>query len=96
MTYFVGSAALNCAFVAAGHSDVYCQAGIHCWDMAAGALIIKEAGGEVLDPSGEDFDLMSRGILAASTPDLIKDWLKQVDFKIGEHKRDFPATHLVL
>ena len=34
--------------------------GIHCWDMAAGALIVSEAGGVVLDPSGGEFDLMSR------------------------------------
>ena len=34
--------------------------GIHCWDMAAGALIVSEAGGVVLDPSGGEFDLMAR------------------------------------
>ena len=37
--------------------------GIHCWDMAAGALIVSEAGGVVLDPSGGEFDLMSCDIL---------------------------------
>ena len=87
---------MNFAFVAAGHCDIYCHAGIRCWDMAAGALIIKEAGGVVLDPSGKDFDLMSRRILVASTPDLVKDWFKQVNFKTDEFKRDFQESPLVL
>ena len=44
----LGSACLNLAFVAAGNSDIYCHAGISCWDMAAGALIVQESGGVVL------------------------------------------------
>ena len=50
---FLGSAALNFAFVSAGNCDIYCHAGIRCWDMAAGALLVQEAGGVVLDPSGK-------------------------------------------
>ena len=38
--------------VAAGNCDAYFEAGIHCWDIAAGALIVKEAGGVVLDLLG--------------------------------------------
>ena len=38
--------------------------------MAAGALIVSEAGGVVLDPSGGDFDLMSRDILVCSSRQL--------------------------
>jgi len=86
----LGSACLNFAFVAAGNSDVYCHAGIRCWDMAAGALIVQESGGVVLDPSGKDFDLMSRRILVASSQDLVKEWITQVDFKTSEFKRDYP------
>ena len=44
---------MNFAFVAAGNCDIYCHAGIRCWDMAAGALLIQESGGVVLDPSGK-------------------------------------------
>ena len=44
--------------------------GIHCWDMAAGALIVSEAGGVVMDPSGAEFDLMARDILVASSREL--------------------------
>ena len=55
--FFLGSAALNFAFVAAGNCDIYCHAGIRCWDMAAGALLVQEAGGVVLDPSGKGTNL---------------------------------------
>ena len=44
--------------------------GIHCWDMAAGALIVSEAGGVVMDPTGAEFDLMARDILVASSREL--------------------------
>lgn len=47
-----GSAAWNLAQVARGGIDVYMEMGIHAWDMAAGEVIVKEAGGYVLDPSG--------------------------------------------
>ena len=48
----MGSAACIMCEVAAGHSDAYFEAGIHCWDIAAGALIVREAGGVVLDLLG--------------------------------------------
>lgn len=37
-----------------------------CWDCAAGALMVTEAGGQVLDPSGAPFDIMSRRVLATN------------------------------
>lgn len=40
-----GSAALNLCLVARGALDLYWEMGIHCWDVAAGALIVQEAGG---------------------------------------------------
>jgi len=66
-----GPAALDITWVGAGSADSYFHFGIHCWDMAAGALIVKEAGGVVLDPSsGQEFDLMSRDILVCSSQQL--------------------------
>ena len=41
------------ALIASGCADVYYEWGIHCWDMAAGKLIIEEAGGVVLSTSGK-------------------------------------------
>ena len=38
--------------VAAGNTDAYFEAGMHCWDIAAGELIVTEAGGVVLDLLG--------------------------------------------
>lgn len=66
----MGSAALNMAMVALGAVDCNFEFGIHAWDIAAGDLIVREAGGVCLDPSGGPLDLMSRRVLAASTPEL--------------------------
>ena len=38
--------------IAKGSGDGYYEAGIHCWDIAAGDLIIREAGGVCMDMSG--------------------------------------------
>ena len=43
-----GSAAVNMCTVASGRADAYWEFGIHAWDMAAGDLIVREAGGVVL------------------------------------------------
>ncbi len=47
-----GSAALDLAYVAAGRSDGYFEAGVHPWDIAAGVLLVREAGGRVCDFKG--------------------------------------------
>jgi len=43
-----GSAAINMCTVASGRADAYWEFGIHAWDVAAGDLIVREAGGVVL------------------------------------------------
>lgn len=47
-----GSAALNICSIAGGSADLYYEFGIHVWDFAAAGLILEEAGGTILDPSG--------------------------------------------
>jgi myo-inositol-1(or 4)-monophosphatase len=47
-----GSAALDLAFVAAGRLDFFWEFGLKPWDMAAGALLVQEAGGRVADMTG--------------------------------------------
>jgi myo-inositol-1(or 4)-monophosphatase len=47
-----GSAALDLAWVAAGRADAYFEAGVQPWDIAAGALMVREAGGRVCDYRG--------------------------------------------
>lgn len=41
----MGSAAMNMCMVAHGYADGYYECGLHCWDIAAGHLIVREAGG---------------------------------------------------
>ncbi|HTZ70219.1 MAG TPA: inositol monophosphatase family protein, partial [Acetobacteraceae bacterium] len=50
-----GSAALDLAWVAAGRYDGYWELGLSPWDVAAGALIVREAGGNVTCPDGREF-----------------------------------------
>ncbi|XP_052872422.1 inositol monophosphatase 1-like [Anopheles cruzii] len=66
----LGSAALNMAMVALGGADFNYEFGIHAWDIAAGDLLVREAGGVCLDPAGGPLDLMSRRVLCASTQEL--------------------------
>lgn len=47
-----GSAALNLAYVAAGRLEGYVEEGLKPWDMAAGAIVLQEAGGQITDFSG--------------------------------------------
>jgi myo-inositol-1(or 4)-monophosphatase len=62
-----GAAALDLAYVACGRLDAFWELGLSPWDMAAGALLITEAGGLVADPSGEQ-DFMQSGDICAATP----------------------------
>ena len=62
-----GSAALDLAYVACGRYDGFWEMGLSPWDMAAGALLIKEAGGLVTDFAGED-NFMTSGTIVAATP----------------------------
>lgn len=63
----LGSAALDLAYVAAGRLDGCWLSGLSAWDIAAGALLVREAGGLVNDFDGGD-DWMDTGELIAATP----------------------------
>jgi len=49
-----GAAALDLAWVAAGRYDGFWELGLKRWDMAAGMLLVREAGGFITDPAGKD------------------------------------------
>ena len=70
-----GSAALDLAYVAAGRLDAFWEMGLSPWDMAAGALLIQEAGGLVGDLSG-DQEYMRTGDIAAATPKVFPQLLQ--------------------
>jgi len=61
-----GAASLDLAWVAAGRFDGYWEHGLQPWDVAAGILMVREAGGFVTDISGGDRLLDSKGIIAAN------------------------------
>lgn len=64
----LGSAALDLCYVAAGRLDAYFERGIHAWDIAAGSLILEEAGGRVTDYRGRKPDLEGGEIVASNGP----------------------------
>ena len=63
-----GSAALDLAYVAAGRLDGYWERGIKAWDVAAGILIIKEAGGFVSSIDDESNVVYSNQIVSGNQP----------------------------
>lgn len=63
-----GSAALDLAYVAAGRCDAFWERDLAPWDMAAGILLVREAGGYVTDPKRGQTMLETGAILAASDP----------------------------
>jgi myo-inositol-1(or 4)-monophosphatase len=59
-----GSAALDLAYVAAGRFDGFWEDGLHPWDVAAGMVLIEEAGGLVTDFLGAPLDIYTPKVLA--------------------------------
>jgi myo-inositol-1(or 4)-monophosphatase len=53
--------------VAAGQLDIYYEYGVHAWDIAAGCLILTEAGGVVMSVDGSPFDLCKRQVCVTNT-----------------------------
>jgi myo-inositol-1(or 4)-monophosphatase len=62
----LGSAALDLGAVAVGRLDGYWEFKINPWDVAAGALLVTEAGGQVTMPDGSPLDLFARQIVASN------------------------------
>jgi myo-inositol-1(or 4)-monophosphatase len=65
-----GSAALNLSYLAAGRFDGYWATTTKIWDIAAGVLIVTEAGGALTSPEGGEVDLAKPRFVAAATPQL--------------------------
>jgi myo-inositol-1(or 4)-monophosphatase len=72
-----GAAALDLAYVAAGRLDAFWEMGLSAWDMAAGALLIQEAGGLVGDLEGEQ-GYLEKGDIAAAAPKVFPELLKSL------------------
>ena len=74
----IGAAALDLAYVAAGRFDGFWEMNLKPWDMAAGILLIQEAGGLVSDFSGGN-KIMASGNVVAATPKVFKPLLQIVE-----------------
>lgn len=72
-----GSAALDLAYFAAGRTDAGWMSGMHLWDVAAGILLIHEAGGLISDDTGNP-DCLEADSLVFSNSKCFKDWLKLI------------------
>ncbi|XP_044223291.1 inositol monophosphatase 1-like isoform X1 [Thunnus albacares] len=74
-----GTAAINMCLVASGCVEAYYEIGIHVWDVAAGLLIVSEAGGVLMDVEGGPVDMMSRRIVAANSRTIAERIVKEID-----------------
>ena len=71
----LGSAALDLAYVACGRLDAYWERGLNSWDMAAGLVLVREAGGFVSDADGGS-DPLAKGTIACGNETMHRDLLK--------------------
>jgi myo-inositol-1(or 4)-monophosphatase len=78
-----GSAALNLSYLAAGRFDAYWGGNTKPWDIAAGALLIREAGGIITGIDGGPLDLDDARFVAASTKRLHDEMMQM----IGEERK---------
>jgi myo-inositol-1(or 4)-monophosphatase len=86
-----GSAALDLAYVAAGRYDGYWESDLRKWDIAAGLVLVREAGGFVTDLNGAG-TMLDSGDVLATNPDLHRSML---DLLKGAQKLpDWPETGL--
>ncbi|HLF13475.1 MAG TPA: inositol monophosphatase family protein [Bacteroidota bacterium] len=63
----MGSAAIDLAYVACGRYEGFWEVGLHPWDVAAGALLVTEAGGMVTDFSGRPCSIYAKDIAASNS-----------------------------
>jgi myo-inositol-1(or 4)-monophosphatase len=80
-----GSAALDLAYVAAGRLDGFWESGLNSWDVAAGALIVREAGGLVTDYRGDE-GFLDNGQIVAANPKMIADMLRTIEKQLKPGK----------
>lgn len=67
-----GSAALDLAYVASNQLDGFWEFGLGAWDIAAGSLLIREAGGIIIDPTGGE-DYLQSGHVITGNPKIVKE-----------------------
>jgi myo-inositol-1(or 4)-monophosphatase len=83
-----GSAALDLASVAAGRFEAFWEFGLNRWDVAAGMILVEEAGGKITDFAGEPYRLGGPMILA--TNGLIHDETQRIAHEISQRDPNTP------
>ncbi|NNL11665.1 MAG: inositol monophosphatase, partial [Pseudomonadales bacterium] len=78
-----GSAALDLAYVAAGRMDAFWEYGLSEWDLAAGMLLVQEAGGLVADFKGGS-NVLKNGNVVCGNPKMFKQLLKVVNENLAD------------
>lgn len=78
----LGAASLDLAYVAAGRFDAFWEMNLKPWDIAAGILLIREAGGLASDFNGVE-NYMESGHVVTATPKLVKPLLQVVQKHLG-------------
>ncbi len=77
-----GAASLDLAYVAAGRLDAFWEVGLNAWDIAAGSLLVREAGGLVSDFKGGE-DYMESGHIVCGNPKCFKAVLQITQPELG-------------
>ncbi len=83
-----GAAAIDLAYVACGRLDGFWEFGLQPWDMAAGCLLVEEAGGKCSDMVGEPYGVRGPHLLA--TNGVVHDEVLQVMGEVFENRPRFP------
>lgn len=82
-----GAATLDLAYVACGRLDGFWEFGLHLWDIAAGILLVKEAGGFISDPLGGETYLKT-GDVVAGNPTIVRQFLKTIKPALREESSE--------
>jgi fructose-1,6-bisphosphatase/inositol monophosphatase family enzyme len=87
-----GTAAMDLCGVACGRLDCFYEFGVHPWDIAAGYLIVEEAGGIIIDPlDGETLYIENRRVLAGNKTicDIVFQFLQKTPIPIKHQKKNY-------
>lgn len=86
-----GAAALDLCYVACGRFDAYWERAVNAWDVAAAALLLEQAGGQLSMYDGRPFDPFAREIVATNTR-LHEDMLREIAAVVAKYGLPPPAA----